>query len=443
MKFLKNVLIGFFLLYLNHLLSQGVNDQYQFIKIKEGIPKIGVSTITQDDFGFIWIGTNGAGIYKYNGIDFNEYKASLRDSTSISSSLIYCSIVDNQKRLWIGTEEGLNLYQKDKDQFKKINILANENNENNVTIAGLQTDNKGNLFVGSFGQGMFKINLKTLKSEKILSQKETETSSISVYNFILDKKENLYVTTNKGLKTYDYNTNTLKQAKFSNNNSLTSIEHPVKTIIKDKNNVIWIGTFNHGMYRIEETDSFNEEFKIENFKISNNPILAIISLPDNTIMCGTENNGLFHLKSNGEIIKNYLQNKTDEKSILSNSIWSLFVDKDNRIWVGYYNKGVVVYNKLYDKFKDFESLTNNKNSLQSSSVTAISKDKNGKLWIGMDGGGIDILNEKTNEFTHINTTSNSTYKGLTSDYIETVFISFLRNYLAIVLAIYLVIEFYT
>jgi len=65
-----------------------------------------------------------------------------------------------------------------------------------------------------------------------------------------------------------------------------------------------------------------------------------------------------------------------------------------------------------------KSSSQNPNSLQHVSVTAIEQDENDKLWIAMDGGGIDVLDKQKNKFTHINTSSNKIYDGLTSDYIE-------------------------
>ncbi|WP_445732417.1 hybrid sensor histidine kinase/response regulator transcription factor [Mariniflexile sp.] len=422
MRIFKNTIFCFFVLCFLSVLSQDKKDVYEFISIREGMPKIGISTINQDNFGFIWIGTNGAGLYKYNGIDYITYKASLNDSTSMSSNLIYCTLVDSHKRLWAGTEDGLNLYSKEKDEFKKVVIPTLEKDYTNVPILSLIDDKKGNLLIGTFEMGMLKLNLKTLKAEKVISQNPKENTPISVFDFTIDNHNNIYAATDKGLKEYDDKTKTLKLSKFSIENGFTSIKYSIKRILKDINGVIWLGTFNNGLYRIEEIDEVNRVFKIENLLISNNNIFSLISLPDGTIMCGTENNGIFHIDANGKIIKNYVSSKSNEKSILSNSIWSLYLDKDERIWLGYYNKGVAVYDKLYDKFKDFESLNNNKNSLQSSSVTAITKDKKGRLWVGMDGGGIDIIDEQTKEFIHINNASNNQYKGLNNDYIETIFI---------------------
>ncbi|RUA16330.1 MAG: hybrid sensor histidine kinase/response regulator, partial [Flavobacteriia bacterium] len=70
---------------------------------------------------------------------------------------------------------------------------------------------------------------------------------------------------------------------------------------------------------------------------------------------------------------------------------------------------------------------NNPNSLQVSSVTSIVEDSSGKLFIGMDGGGIDIYDPGKNHFTHINTRTHGAYSGLTSDYIQTIFLDSHQN----------------
>lgn len=111
------------LLYINNYAQESFTG-HSFINIKEGIPKVGVSSIVQDHCGFIWIGTTGTGIYKFDGIDYYAYKNDLEDSASLSSNLVQCAFVDSQKRLWFGTENGLNLYDKDLDQFKRISLKS-------------------------------------------------------------------------------------------------------------------------------------------------------------------------------------------------------------------------------------------------------------------------------------------------------------------------------
>ena len=70
---------------------------HSFINIKEGIPKVGVSSIVQNNFGFIWIGTTGTGIYKFDGIDYYAYKNDLEDNTSLSSILFNAHLLIAKK----------------------------------------------------------------------------------------------------------------------------------------------------------------------------------------------------------------------------------------------------------------------------------------------------------------------------------------------------------
>jgi len=57
--------VGFFALAATHTWSQEVEQKYQFVNINEISSKIGVNTIIQDQYGFIWMGTNAGGLNKF------------------------------------------------------------------------------------------------------------------------------------------------------------------------------------------------------------------------------------------------------------------------------------------------------------------------------------------------------------------------------------------
>ncbi|MFI1771191.1 two-component regulator propeller domain-containing protein [Thalassobellus citreus] len=424
MRIIYSFIIFFYLFSLN-ICAQHNYQEYRFVNIKDGISKAGVSTINQDHHGFIWLGTNGSGLYRFDGIDYDYYKHVLNDSTSISNNLVYCSFIDKTNKLWIGTEDGLNLYDRENDQFKRIPILkSHKKNKTNISIRSLTTDNDGNLFIGTVRRGLFKLKLKNLEIEKIPNYTANKIP-LAVHALKTDKNGRVFAGTNQGLKEYDNKTNTLKTVLFNGKNGYISIKEPLQTLLIDNNNTLWAGSVSNGLFNIKmNTNSF---YELNNFSFSNNRFLSMTQLPDGSIMCGTENDGLFHIKNNGIVLKNYLSNKSNQKSILSNSIWSLFVDKNERIWLGYYNKGVAIYDKLYDKFKNLESTPNNPNSLHIGSVTGIVQGHLGKIWISMDGGGIDVYDKSTNKITHINQFDNSTYSGINNDYFETLFIDSKQN----------------
>ena len=414
LKWNFKVCIFFSLLFSFHSHAQKPTKDFNFVDIKAGISKVGIYTITQDYYGFIWIGTNGSGLYKFDGIDYTSYKFKHQDSTSVSSNLIFSSYLGKENKLWIGTEDGLNLYNRDLDKFQKINITKSQ--ELNISVLSIN-EYDGNLYIGTRLNGLFKYNLETQQTQRIPTK---DKSGPAINSIKINKDGIIFLGTSLGLKKLNATKSQILKPNIINGALNVDIDAPIQCMLFDSKNNLWAGTYTKGVYKYNIQES--EISGITKLKISQKRILSILENSDNSILAGSENDGLFHLNSNGSIIKSYLYSKTDKNSISSNSIWSLFKDKNERIWMGYYNNGVVVSDDYYDKFNNIESLANNKNSLQTGSVTGIVKDDNNNLWITMDGGGIDIFDGKSGKVEHINISEKSFYKGLTSNYIQTVFI---------------------
>lgn len=417
MRHKNSIVIICFLIICTSLFSQDIDTNFNFVNIKESVSKVGVSTIVQDHYGFIWLGTNGVGLNRFDGIDYVSYKHSLNDSTSISSSLIHASYLDKYHRLWFGTEEGISLYNRDLDCFKRIPVYYKDSkNKKNFSIRSLHADQKNNLFIGSFGAGMFKLNLENFNVEKVFNVENIDASFLIINSIKSNSNGEIFAATNRGLLVYDHKLNKLKHLNIT-----PIINEPTSTLYIDKDDAIWLGTEKNGLKIVRPKTKNLDLYVTEHIPISENRILSIIGLLNGDVLCGTENDGLIHISAQGHIKNTFISSKTNSTNILSNSIWSLFLDHNERVWIGYYNTGVGVCDPQYDKFNNIESFANNTNSLQHPSVTGLVKDQAGNLWMAMDGGGLDVLDAKTNTFTHINKNDNSPYSGLTSDYLECIF----------------------
>ncbi len=405
------------------LLSIGLNAQisgvdYNFVNIDQRNTQRAVSTIVQDSLGLIWMGTNGVGLQKYNGVDFVSYKQDFNDSTSLSSSLIYDAFVDEEDQLWIGTEAGLNIYDRDHDQFHQIEFYRDSVLLENVPIRAIQVSPKGKMIVGSHYHGLFEIDRNALIGHRV-AMDMVEIASLEINSIVRNKGEELLIGSNMGLFTYEAGKVTYVSLNNDDLKDGNGIPYHIESMFKDDEGSIWMGTFANGLVKVE-INPFNS-YSIFNYTISNERVLSIAQDPDGLILCGTENDGLFILQKNGKILKHYRYSKFNANSIKSNSIWSIFVDHHDRIWVGYYNNGVGIYDRLYDKFKDVRSLANVNNSLQSPSVTGIIGDTAGNLWIGLDGGGVDIYNPLTGRIKHLLNSADSEYKGLDAEDVTALF----------------------
>ncbi len=405
--------------------SQNEFENLYFVNIKEGISKRAISTIIEDDKGFKWLGTNGSGLYRYNGVQYKSYEYKYNDKSSINSNLIYCTYIDTNNRLWVGTDEGLNLYNRNLDEFKTINLRkAFKPNENEkIRVKCLVEDGLGNLLIGTttYGYGLLKLSLKTLKVTKTPTDFQLEDFTIN--STCKDESGLIYIATSIGLLAYD--NNKVAFVEFNTGSHLQQFNLPIESLNIDTDNNLWLGTTSTGMIKISKQS--NKLFKIDYFPVSDNRIMSMINYKDDTILCGTENDGLLILNNNGEVLRKFVYDKFDENSLASNSIWSIYIDKSERIWLGYYNRGAGIFDKNHTKFHQIKSIINRTNSLEASSVTGIAMDSENNLWISMDGGGVNIYNLNTKRYQHINASKNSIYKGLKENDIQTVFIDSKQN----------------
>jgi len=409
------------------LYSQQVKE-YHFVNINEGITKVAVSTILQDHYGFTWLGTNGAGLYRFDGNDYTTYKHEISDSTSLSSSLVICSILDSKNRLWVGTQDGLNLYDRDLDGFVRIPFQPRKNQGmSNIQVTSILEDPTGAILIGTVEFGHFKLEHPDSVIKKVPYNITGGTDVVTVNSIVADHHGRVYSGSNLGLEEYNRDKNFYGLAYLNTEEGLAPFEKPVETVLVDEENSLWVGTLTDGLYKIERGDASTGVYdKISHFNFTDKRILSMIQLPDSTLMIGTENAGLFHIAPNGNLLEQYVHDKSVGTSILSNSIWSLFLDKEQRIWLGTYNSGVGVHDELYDKFDELESLPYLANSLANGSVSGLVQDDNGKVWISMDGGGIDTYDPLSGRVEHIGPNGKK-YSGLVDHHIQTIFIDSKKN----------------
>ena len=411
------IVILFFLV--NNLFSQNTFENYQFRLVNKESSKSGIYTIAQDQFGIMWIGTNGAGLYKFDGVNYVSYEQNSNVTNSINSNLIYATYVDVRNRLWVGTDEGLCLYNRDLNSFESIDIQKKSKKETVISVKSIIEDNTGNLFLGTFNGGLLKLNIKTRTITSVKLDVPNPANYL-INSLVKDKNGTIYLGTNFGLKVLDQSKNQVKKVKATNNNQILSGN--IVSMFLDSRQNIWIGNGYKGLVRVNLNSK--EAFS---YPITTKRIMSILATDPKTILCATENDGLIIVNDQGVVQKKYVNSKFNIRSLSSNSVWSLFLDKERRIWLGYYNKGLGVFDKINSKVNILESLAGNSQSLQTNCVTGIAKDHAGQLWISMEGGGVDVYNPVNKTFKHITRSDNSFYSGLTNDNITKVFIDKKQN----------------
>jgi len=79
------------------------------LSTEDGLSQSAVTTIAQDQQGFIWIGTQ-EGINRYDGYKFESFYHLNEDPTSVSHNSIRDILPDSSGRIWIATDHGVDRF---------------------------------------------------------------------------------------------------------------------------------------------------------------------------------------------------------------------------------------------------------------------------------------------------------------------------------------------
>jgi len=89
------------------LLAQKEDIPFEHLSLQEGLSQSTVLCAAEDSRGFMWFGTRH-GINRYDGYSFKVYSYSPDDSHSLSDNWVTTILEDSAHNLWVGTHNGLN-----------------------------------------------------------------------------------------------------------------------------------------------------------------------------------------------------------------------------------------------------------------------------------------------------------------------------------------------
>jgi signal transduction histidine kinase/ligand-binding sensor domain-containing protein/DNA-binding response OmpR family regulator len=288
------------------------NIKARFTNIqKKRIEKSGESWVRfygmcQDGDGYLWLGTDGDGIFKTraDGSLVKQYKADNRPGGLTDSAFLY-GYTDRDKNVWFGTyARGLFLYNKKTDSFTNFNHDAADNKSiGGNDVRAIYQDIHKNLWVGTNGGGLSLFDPRT-KTFTNYTPANSSFGSYDVRAIAEDEKGNLFVGTyGNGLIYYD-----VAQKKFSRlfKGDAEKSNFPSQIIFSlypDKKNQLWIGTEGDGLIVYNLKSKTFKKFNEKN-GLANNTINAIKEAGNGTVWIST-NQGLSCIDTRTNKIFNY------------------------------------------------------------------------------------------------------------------------------------------
>jgi signal transduction histidine kinase/ligand-binding sensor domain-containing protein/DNA-binding response OmpR family regulator len=230
---------------------------YTHIKYENSIMGNVVSCFCEDPSGNIWIGTEDGGLNELN-IKTGKFQAySHKDKTNgLSFDNVHALLADNDN-LWVGTYTGgLNVMDIRTKKIKHyVSVHTDKNTLDANNIYAIYRDSMENIWVGTTS-GINLYNRQSDNFTRIRNLNEMVMDILQTGNHIW------FATINKGLQKLDLASGRWTEYSFEHDNEHSLISNDVICLCTDEEQQLWVGT-NHGLCRYDaKNDAFVDE-KVE------------------------------------------------------------------------------------------------------------------------------------------------------------------------------------
>lgn len=392
------------------LIAQVTNaQQYNFrnFTVRDGVAQSQVYSMLQDHRGYLWLGTRGGGLCRFDGSKFETFT----EKDGLINSYIRKIRQDEKKRLWIATDNGITVYDGlsfrnyypqgktkpvivydvvfgkegkvwlatasglllfEKGQFTNVSRTVGVPE---ATVNSLQIDRKNRLWIAT-GEGLYRMSL-TSSNLKAKHLKEESDYMKNAINVVKEDSDGAIWIGTYGDGAYRYLNGRYSRIDFHHE----LYTRTVLDIYCDQKTV-WFGTLNHGVVSYDKTTHrFGKLTEKEG--LSNDHVRSILKDNAGTMWFGTSGAGISNYV--GKLFTVY-----DESTGLSGSfIYSVFRDSRQRLWIGTSRRGVTLMTA--SGFQRFDG----SNGFADVKVKCIAEDANGWLYFGTDGNGVFLYDGQT------------------------------------------------
>lgn len=362
------------------LYSQSQEFYFEELSLDAGLSQNTVNCILQDSKGYLWIGTSN-GLNLYDGYSIRIFKRKFNNENCISHNDIRSLAESKDGKIWIGTNGGLNVFDPDSGIFRQfVSSDSNSNTLSNNNVRDLCTDEFGNIWVGTAWGGLNMLEAHTGRFTAFrhdpkdpMSLSENHVTAVAT-----DSRGDIWIGTwGGGLNRLDVKNRTFTTFRHDSRNPASLNSDLIHSVRVDVQNNMWVGT-DEGLDKIEIDKKDFHHYKYVS-SAEKQTVFTVLNTQDGFLWTGTAE-GLFKFNTKtGHFEERFLYGS---RQLSNQNVISLFKDRSGIIWVGTPRNGILKMTQRnflsyrYDpvKFPDFTS----------NNIWAFAENPDGKIWIGSD-----------------------------------------------------------
>ncbi len=326
------------------LLTAGLIDvkgqSFQIMRygIEDGLSHESTFTISQDQKGFVWIGT-AQGICRFDGKNF----VSIFQGDPMPESVVSASFVDSHGRNWFGHMDGtISFYRKN-----ELKVITPDDNHGSLVV-GFAEDESGKIYAMTQQSG-----LAVIDREKVVHYITSPFSGTFVSSFLRTADGSLLVGTFNGI----------------------SLFTPVS-----------------------DTSGYVKSGMIQGLPSARIRVIKPGSSPG-TYWIGTGDEGLYFMKGSGNRVENYTVRNVGEKLGLHYSnIAAIEISRYGYFWISDYGQAVYRFKTGQDGELTNGLKLTEASGLPEKYINDIMEDDEGNIWFASQGNGIAVLRDQAFSF---------------------------------------------
>ena len=386
--------------------SPSFSQQYNLrnYSVSEGLAQSQVFSIVEDAQGFIWMGTRGGGISRFDGLQFKNYSS----KDGLINDYIYDLKTDKRGNLWIATNSGVSRF--DGKKFKNFKL---GNDSLNIAVYEMCFDRDSNLWLAADK------NLYRIKNEKMICFSCENKINFNILSTVLiDHNNTLWAGDDNGLNKVIFTNNERTKGKIKtfaqmeglknihvrslyeskNKNILVATyggglfifdgikckslsglfelkDKIIHKVIEDKNGDVWMATQDNGISRWKPSDS-SLVYITKNEGLCNDHTSAILQDSWGNLWFGSSGGGVSRFS--GQMFMHY----NESAGVKGNYVFAVKMARDSSLWIGTMAKGVIHLKDGISKHYNLDS------GFIDEKVKCIYEDRKGRMWFGTEGDGL-------------------------------------------------------
>lgn len=340
-----------------------------------------------DSYGVIWASTDGDGLYKIDPRDDNVtiFKKDLKNNFSISNNTITHIYEDKNKNIWAISKSGeINILPKENTSINYFS--GSENNIPTVILSLLKSKSDNSLWLGTDGNGLNRVLANNTVIHYDNSKKgKNYFEGKFILSLLEDDKGNIWISTyQNGLWVYDIKLKSFSKIEANDFNENQILE--IRYLFKDSKNRIWLSV-GQSMCVYSSSQKKIASFDYNSKGLMGDYCLAMCEDEQGNIWAGISEGGFFKFHENKDnFLDSYFTEKKfykkNEKDLSNYNVSSIVPDYNGNLYISTASGDLF---QFQIENEEFESLSK-KERLKNINVSSILYENPNKLWISSTTG---------------------------------------------------------